>query len=55
MLLNFEWLLKREGYLLPTRARKITCQRFNWCFRPAWWWLEHSIETSTSYFLSSSW
>ena len=37
----------REGYLLQTWARKITCWCFNWML---WWWLEHSVETLFSEF-----
>ena len=46
---------EEEGYLLPTWARKITCQRFDWMLQSSSeWQLEHSVKTSASYFLSSS-
>ena len=44
----FQWLLSwllhkwREGYLLPTWARKITCRCFDWMLQSSsggWWWL----------------
>jgi len=45
------------GYLMPTWAGKIACQRFNWMLQSSleMWWLEHSVEMSASYFLSWSW
>ena len=35
--IRFQWLLSwLEGYLLPTWARKITCQCFDWMLQSSW-------------------
>ena len=50
---------EEEGYLLPTSAWKTTGQRFDWMLQSSleqkWQQLEHSVETSASYFPSLSW
>ena len=52
------WCINKEiGFLL---VWKITCQRFDWMLETfglitTGWRLEHSVETSASYFPNSSW
>ena len=52
-------LCEEKGHLLPTLVQKITCRRFDWMLQSSsllpWWRLEHSVETSASYSLGSSW
>ena len=46
------WLLHKWEKVICYQLwdRKITCQRFDWVLLSPWWWLEHSVEISASYF-----